>query len=97
MYQCTGYFLLAFDTQQRLQDSTQRPVVVGDILCKFFVQLHWQDAHGLVARLEPQRGIDDFTPSYTASFGQDTGLNDRVPLLYKLPTGDAGYGDADQS
>lgn len=97
MHQSTGHFLFALDTQQWLQNRAQSSVVVGDILGKLFIQLHWQDAHGLKARLEPQGSVDDFAPSHTTTLGQDAGLNDGVPLLHKLTTSDAGNGDADQA
>lgn len=97
VHQSKRHLLFAFHTQQRLQNSTQCSVVVGDVLSEFLVQLHREDVHCLVARLNTQRGIDDFGTSNTTTFGQNTGLYHRVPLLHKLPARDAGNGDADKA
>lgn len=97
VHQSERHLLFAFHTQQRLQNSTQCSVVVGNVLGEFLVELHWQDVHCLVARLHTQWGIDDFAASNTTAFGQHTGLYHRVPLLHKLPARDAGDGDADEA
>lgn len=69
VHQGKSHFLFAFDTQQWLQNGTQCSVVVGDVLGKLLVQLHGEDVHCLVARLDAERGVDDFTAPYPAAFG----------------------------
>ena len=96
MHQGKRHLLLALDAEQRLQHRAQRAVVVGDVLGKLLVQLHGQDAHGLVAGLDAQRGVDHLAAAHAPALGQHTGLDDRVPLLHKVAAGDAGDGDADQ-
>lgn len=91
------HLLFAFHTQQRLQNCAQCSVVVGNVLRKLLVQLHREDVHRLVARLDTQRGVDHLATSNTAAFGQDAGLYHRVPLLDELPARDAGDGDADKA
>lgn len=97
VHQSERHLLLALHAQQRLQDGAQCSVIVGDVLGELLVQLHGEDVHGLVAGLDAQRGVDHFGASDAAAFGQDAGLDDRVPLLHKLPARDAGDGDADKA
>lgn len=97
VHQSEGHLLFALDAEQRLQHGAQRPVVVGDVLGKLLVELHGQDVHGLVARLDAQRGVDHLGAADAAALGQDAGLDDGVPLLHKLPARDAGDGDADEA
>lgn len=97
VHQSKGHLLFAFHTQQWLQNCTQCSVVVGNVFSKLLVQLHGEDVHCLIARLNTQRGIDYFGTSNTTAFGQNTGLYHRVPLLHKLPARDAGDGDADKA
>lgn len=97
VHQSTGHFLFALDTQHRLQHGTQGAVVIGDILRKLLVQLHGQDVHGLEAGFEAERCIDDLPSSDPGSFGEDAGLDDRVPLLHELTPSDARDGDAHKS
>lgn len=97
VHQSKGHLLFALHAQQRLQDGAEGPVVVGDVLGELFVQLHGEDVHGLVAGLDPQRGVDDFGAADPAALGQNAGLDHRVPLLDELPARDAGDGDADKA
>lgn len=97
VHQSKSHLLFAFHTQQRLQNCAQCSVVVGNVFRKFLVQLHREDVHSLVARLDAKWGVDDFGTPNTATFGQNTGLYHRVPLLNKLPPSDAGDGDADKA
>lgn len=96
VHQSTRHLFFALDAQHRLQNSTQGAVVVGDVLCELLVKLHGQNVHGLEAGLQAKRCVDDLPPSNTSSLCEDAGLDDRVPLLHKLTSSDAGDGDADQ-
>lgn len=54
VHQCKRHLLFTLHAQQRLQNSTQCSVVVGNVLRKLLVQLHREDVHCLVARLDAQ-------------------------------------------
>lgn len=84
------HLLLALDADPGLQHRAQQHVVVGGVLCKLLVHLHRQDAHALVARLDP----DHRSRRLALGGGRST---DRVPLLHKLPPGHVRDGDVDQS
>lgn len=97
VHQRTRHLLFALDAQHGFQHGAHGAVVVGDVLSKLLVQLHGQDVHGLEAGFEAKRCIDDLAAAHTGALSEHARLDDRVPLLYKLPASDAGDGDADQA
>lgn len=84
------HLLLVLDANPGLQHRAQQHVVVGGVLCKLLVHLHGQDAHALVASLDP----DHRSRRLALGGGRSA---DRVPLLHKLPPRYGRDGDVDQS